>query len=71
MQLKDGENCLLSKASPSCLTETLERGLLDHQLRQQITLNADSEIQTRYQDWDTQIEKIYTFMTDPLNNREK
>jgi glycosyltransferase involved in cell wall biosynthesis len=63
--LKDGENCLLSEASPTCLADTLERGLLDHALRHQITLNAVNEIRTHYQDWDSQIEKIYAFVKNP------
>jgi len=64
--LKDGENCLLAESSMSCLTETLERSLLDAQERERITANAVKEIQTYYSDWDKELERIYRFMCGPL-----
>jgi O-antigen biosynthesis protein len=63
--LKDGENCLLSEPSPTCLAETLVRGLEDIELRKQIQKNALNDILTNYSYWDAQIEKIYKFMCAP------
>ncbi len=63
--LKDGENCLLSEASPTCLADTLERGLREHDLREQITARALEDIISGHRNWDAQIEKIYRFMVSP------
>jgi O-antigen biosynthesis protein len=65
--LKDRENCLLSKASGSCLAETLERALLDEQARTRITTNAIGQVQTGYSDWEGEIEKVYRFICNPDN----
>jgi glycosyltransferase involved in cell wall biosynthesis len=63
--LKDGENCLLSEASATCLAEKLEQGLLDEKIRQHIIANAIQEMQTRHNNWDNEIEKIYAYMISP------
>jgi glycosyltransferase involved in cell wall biosynthesis len=63
--LRDGENCLLSAPSASALAETLERGLTDRALRDQITATALAEIQASYADWDTQMAKIFRYMQQP------
>ena len=60
--LRDGENCLLSETSPTCLADTLEQALLNKNRRHHITQNAARDIRTRYTDWAEQIEKIYGFM---------
>lgn len=65
--LKDRENCLLSKASGSCLAEALERALLDEQARTRITTNAIGQVQTAYSDWEGEIEKVYRFICNPDN----
>jgi glycosyltransferase involved in cell wall biosynthesis len=63
--LKDGDNCLLAEASPTCLADTLEAGLLNIVKRNQITAAASRNIQTNYSNWNVQIEKIYQFMCAP------
>lgn len=66
--LKDRENCLLSKASGSCLAETLERALLDDQARTQITANAIAQIQAHYNDWEREMKAIYLYMCNPASS---
>lgn len=63
--LKDGENCLLSIASASCIADTIVRGLEDHKLRQVISANARELICKQYASWDTQMEHIFTYMCLP------
>lgn len=63
--LKDGENCLLTEASATCIAETLEQGLTDHALRHRITAQAACQIQESYANWDREIEKIYRYMCSP------
>jgi glycosyltransferase involved in cell wall biosynthesis len=62
---KNKENCLLSEASATAIAETVERGLLDVELRQQITEKAYRLIQENHYDWSSQIEKIYRYMCAP------
>lgn len=63
--LKDGENCLLSEPSASCLARTIETGLLETALRQQITAMALENIRTHHARWEGQLARIYDFMCDP------
>ena len=65
--LKDGDNCLLTNATPSCISETLEKALLDTVTRNKIVGNAYSMILNHYSDWDTQMEKLYKFIINPQN----
>jgi GT2 family glycosyltransferase/glycosyltransferase involved in cell wall biosynthesis len=60
--LRDGENCLLSDVSPSCIARTIERGLLDDDLREQITSVALDQIRRDHSDWDSQMERVARFM---------
>ncbi|MBD2774701.1 glycosyltransferase family protein [Iningainema tapete] len=64
--LKEGQNCLLSESSATCLAEVLEKALLAHEERDKIVANALKEVQMFYTDWHKQIEKIYTYMCNPL-----
>jgi glycosyltransferase involved in cell wall biosynthesis len=64
--LKHRQNCLLSGASATCLADTLEQGLLDHSLRQQITTQALSQVHALFQHWDVEMERIYQFMTGDI-----
>jgi O-antigen biosynthesis protein len=63
--LKDGQNCLLTLPTASCIADTLARGLQDHGLRQQITGRALEMIRRDYADWSGQVEQIYEYMRDP------
>jgi GT2 family glycosyltransferase len=63
--LRDGVNCFLSHASPSCLCETIEKTLINTEIRKKIAANALSTIQKSYSDWDREMEKIYQFMKNP------
>jgi glycosyltransferase involved in cell wall biosynthesis len=60
--LRDGENCLLSDVSPSCIATTLERGLLDAGLRARVTAAALEMIRRDHSDWDSQMERVAQFM---------
>jgi O-antigen biosynthesis protein len=60
--LKDGVNCLVSAASASCLAERLEFGLRQDSLRQRIVQQAMDDICLNFNDWSSQIEKIYAYM---------
>jgi spore maturation protein CgeB len=62
--LHNGENCLLSHASATSLCETMKKGLIDAELRKEITSNAFKQIETQYSSWDKEIEKIYQYMID-------
>lgn len=62
--LRNRENCLTSPASASCLALTLELGLRDPHLRKSITYRAWREIEHTYANWETQIEKVYDFLTN-------
>jgi glycosyltransferase involved in cell wall biosynthesis len=65
--LKDGENCLLSEASTTCLAETIVRGLEQDEERTRITARAETHIRDHYTDWGKQISRVYDFMCDPEN----
>jgi len=64
--LKDGENCLLTNATASCISETIVRGLQDHDLRKQIADHAAGLIQTQFSQWDSQMEKVYQYMCSDM-----
>jgi O-antigen biosynthesis protein len=69
--LRDGYNCLLSNASVSCLADTLEYGLMNIEDRQRITDKASDIIRNEYSDWEKEIRKIYSFMSNPNLSEEK
>ena len=62
--LRDGENCLLSDVSPSCIAVTIERGLLDIDLRRHLTHAALEQIRRDLSDWDGQMERVARFIVD-------
>lgn len=69
--LKDGENCLLSPPSASCLATTLSYAL-DHdddlaQMRQKAANYVSSELD----DWDTSLATVAKFMMDPPADFQK
>lgn len=64
--LKDGYNCMLTDATPTCISETIEEALLDTKKREEIVRNAHEMILNKYSDWNSQMEKIYQFMRKPL-----
>ena len=65
--LKDGYNCRLTRASATCIADTIEEVLnMDDGEYTRITSNALDLIRSQYQDWDREIEKIFRFMCRPL-----
>ncbi len=63
--LKDGENCLLTESSATCLAETIVRGLENGEERARITAAAEAIIRAQYSDWDKEFSQVYDFMCDP------
>jgi glycosyltransferase involved in cell wall biosynthesis len=63
--LEDGVNCLLTEATPSCIAETLERGLMNDAGRERIVRRARSLVESRFSSWDEEMEKMYGFMCGP------
>jgi len=66
--LQDGYNCMLTDATPTCISETLGRALLDTETRNKIISNAHRMILDHYSDWDLQMEKLYNFIINPQSN---
>ncbi len=60
--LQDGQNCLLADPTPTCIAETLERGLTQDKERASIVQHAREMIVSRFADWDAQMEKLFNFM---------
>jgi cellulose synthase/poly-beta-1,6-N-acetylglucosamine synthase-like glycosyltransferase/glycosyltransferase involved in cell wall biosynthesis len=60
--LRNGENCLLSVATPSALAGAVEEGLGNAALRRRITGNASRMVRERYRNWDGEAEKIYRYI---------
>ncbi len=60
--LEHERNCLLSETSPTAIAETIERGLRDKPLREQITQRAAQQVRTEHSDWNEQCNKIYEYM---------
>jgi glycosyltransferase involved in cell wall biosynthesis len=59
---KHEQNCLLSEASTTCLTDALERALCDETLRANIARNGLTDVRTHYSDWTPEMVKIYRFL---------
>jgi O-antigen biosynthesis protein len=67
--LKDGENCLLTDLTVDALHQSLERGLLDPDLRTRLSAQAAANIQERHSDWASEMERVYEFLSDPEGPR--
>lgn len=63
--LRDSENALLADPTPDALAASLERGLVDGELRARLTKQATVDIAERHSDWALEIDRIYRFMCDP------
>ena len=63
--LKDEENCLLSPPTATALADTVERALVDEQLRISIRTHALDSVRNNYLNWSAQAEKIYGYLCDP------
>jgi O-antigen biosynthesis protein len=61
----DGENCLLSDPSPSCLAAKVELALTNELLRRKVTEAAEALVRGSHADWTPEMERIYEFMCDP------
>jgi glycosyltransferase involved in cell wall biosynthesis len=68
--LKDGENCLLSPPSASCLAETLSFALNNYEALGDIRKHAADAIQSTYGDWDKSFNDVSTFMFQPKQTNE-
>ena len=62
--LKDGENCLLTDPSASCIAETIETALVDAPQREKIT-DAATLVSQAHSDWRPEMERTYEFLCDP------
>ena len=60
--LKDGENCLLSNTSVSSIAEVISKAIDEPNLRKKINDNAGQLILQNHSSWDSQMEKIYSYM---------
>lgn len=67
--LQDGENCLLADLTVDALHQSLERGLLDPDLRTRLSAQAAANIQGRHSDWASEMERVYEFLSDPEGSR--
>lgn len=63
--LKDGENCLLSYPSASCLTETLSYALEHYDDLAYIRQRAADQILEEAGDWDTSLSEVAKFILAP------
>jgi glycosyltransferase involved in cell wall biosynthesis len=63
--LEHERNCLLSHATATALADTVERGLTDAALREEIARCALQLVRERYSDWAPEMEKVYEFMCNP------
>jgi O-antigen biosynthesis protein len=59
--LHDNENCFLTPASASCISDTLHQCLIDVELREKVVQNAFKTIH-QLNGWDNEIEKIYNYI---------
>jgi O-antigen biosynthesis protein len=58
---KDQENCLLVQPSISCIFEKIDKLITSSSLRRQLSLGGMNS--TKGLDWDSQMEKIFRFLT--------
>jgi O-antigen biosynthesis protein len=63
--LEHERTCLLTYTAATCLADTIERGLTNEALREEITRCALQLVRERYYDWTPEMEKVYEFMCDP------
>jgi SAM-dependent methyltransferase len=63
--LKDGENCLLSPPSATCLTETLSFGLDHYDALGAIRQRAADHVLNDTGDWDSSLGDVAKFMFEP------
>jgi glycosyltransferase involved in cell wall biosynthesis len=64
--LKDGVNCVLTEASATRITETIERVLKNEDLSKAIRENALNEIKENHTDWNSELNKVYRYMNMPF-----
>ncbi len=69
--LKDRVNCLLTEASATSIAETLELGLRDDQLRQEVTHTAGAMVVNERTDWQAEMENIFTYMCAPKDKPDR
>lgn len=62
--LKDGENCLLSPPSASCLSETLSYALDNYDALSFVRQRAAEQIHRDMGDWDSSLEVVAQFMSN-------
>jgi len=63
--LKDGENCLVSEPTASCLADTLVDALLHYDSYAPIRRRAAELIRTEHSDWATAMNEVAAFMHEP------
>jgi len=60
--LKHEQNCLLSETTASAFADTIERGLIERNLRMNITRKASEQIRAEYSDWNLEAEKMFRYI---------
>lgn len=63
--LKDEVNCLLAFPGVTNITERIEFGLRNSELREKIVATALKQIEDSFSDWTVEFEKLYQFMRAP------
>jgi glycosyltransferase involved in cell wall biosynthesis len=63
--LRNGENCLLSRRTVDGLSETIERLVVDRDLRTELRDQGVRDIAARHGDWDAALSGVYGYLTDP------
>jgi glycosyltransferase involved in cell wall biosynthesis len=63
--LKDGENCITTRASASSLSAAILAACHASDLRARITKTALQTVHEHYSNWEPEMEKIHNFMTNP------
>jgi glycosyltransferase involved in cell wall biosynthesis len=62
--LKDGENCLLSPPTVSCLATTVTRALDNYSALATLRRAAANRVRNRHGDWEKSLEQVARFMND-------
>lgn len=68
--LRTEENALLADPTAEALAATLERALVETDLRTELTKQAALDVQERFSDWAPQIDGVYDFLCHPGLGRE-
>ncbi len=68
--LKDNVNCMLTEATATRIAETIEKLLLNPELRKELVQNALQDIKNEHTSWNVELNAIYNFMCSLENVKE-